>query len=134
MDTAKVKIGLGMRVELELLSHSDNVEKMTVDIVPDASADYSRGYLGEGTLLARAIKGHAVGDTIPYEMDDLVAVRILSVQRSPETSLAELAAERQSRYQKVVSEAEHTNAVNFASSFSGKWGDYDPDSLPKDRV
>jgi hypothetical protein len=27
---------------------------------------------------------------------------------------------------------EHTSAVVFASSFSGKWGDYDPDSLPKD--
>jgi hypothetical protein len=31
---------------------------------------------------------------------------------------------------KTVLEVENTTAMVFASSFSGKWGDYDPDSLP----
>jgi hypothetical protein len=34
--------------------------------------------------------------------------------------------------EKTKREVEHTSAVVFASSFSGKWGDYDPDSLPEE--
>ena len=37
---------------------------------------------------------------------------------------------RENRMKKTINEVEHTSAVVFASSFSGKWGDYDPDSLP----
>jgi hypothetical protein len=47
--------------------------------------------------------------------------------------LADLAAKRQTQFNKAVRDVERTNAINFASSFSGKWGDYDPDSLPKDQ-
>jgi hypothetical protein len=34
---------------------------------------------------------------------------------------------------KTLREVEDTNAMVFASSFSGKWGDYDPDSIPKEK-
>jgi hypothetical protein len=88
--------------------------------------------LSEGTPLAKALAGHIEGETMPYPMDELYAVRVLKVTQSCDTPLTDLAQERQEKYMKAVREAEHSNAVNFASSFSGKWGDYDPDSLPKD--
>jgi hypothetical protein len=31
----------------------------------------------------------------------------------------------------AVEQADRTNAMNFASSFSGKWGDYDPQGIEK---
>jgi hypothetical protein len=132
MDAAKRKVGTGMHVEIELLTGAGEAEQMAFDIVPDASADYGQGYLGESTPLAKAILGHAAGERLPYRMADVVAVRIVSVTQSQAAPLDELAAERQARFNKAVRAAERSNAVNFASSFSGKWGDYDPDSLPKD--
>ena len=132
MDTTKLKAGSGMHVEVELLSRSGENEMMVFDIVPESSADYARGYLSENTPLARAITGRLEGETIPYQMDELYAVHILKVMRSQDTPLTDLAEERQAKFTKAVRDAERTNAINFASSFSGKWGDYDPDSLPKD--
>jgi len=132
MSAVKLKAGSGMHVEIELLSRAGNNEEMAFDIVPDSSADYARGYLSEKTPLAKAITGHVEGETVPYQMDELYAVCISKVTQSQDTPLADLAEERQAKFTKAVREAERTNAVNFASSFSGKWGDYDPDSLPKD--
>lgn len=132
MDATKLKAGSGMHVEIELLSRSGDNEKMVFDIVPEPSADYARGYLSERTPLAKALVGHIEGETIQYQMDELYAVRILSVSQSQNASLTDLAEERQAKYAKAVRDAERISAVNFASSFSGKWGDYDPDSLPKD--
>lgn len=132
MDEVKVKAGVGRHVEVELLSHSGENEKMVFDIVPEPSADYARGYLSENSPLAKALTGHVEGETIPYTMDELYAVHILKVAESKETPLEDLAKDRQTKYAQAVRDAEHTQAVNFASSFSGKWGDYDPDSLPKE--
>lgn len=132
MNAVKLKAGLGMHVEVELMSRSGEADRMAFDIVPDSSADYARGYLSEATPLAKAIIGHTEGETLPYKMAELVAVRILKVSKSEGTNLDELAEERQAKYDQAVRDAERTNAVNFASSFSGKWGDYDPDSLPKE--
>ncbi|OGO64891.1 MAG: hypothetical protein A2030_03610 [Chloroflexi bacterium RBG_19FT_COMBO_50_10] len=132
MDGSKIKAGSGKHVEIELLSRTGNNEKMAFDIVPEQSADYARGYLSEGAPLAKALAGHLEGETVAYQMDELYAVRILQIRQSQEPPLADLAEERQAKYTQAIREAEHTNAVNFASSFSGKWGDYDPDSLPKE--
>jgi len=89
--------------------------------------------LSENAPLAKALTGHVQGETIPYAMDELYAVRILKVAASQGAPLEDLANERQAKYSQAVREAERINAVSFASSFSGKWGDYDPDSLPKDQ-
>jgi len=134
MDEIKIKAGPGKHVEIELLSRSGGHEPMAFDIVPEQSADYSRGFLSERTPLAKALIGHMEGETIPYAMDELYAVRILKVTASEDAPLEKLADERQAKYSQTVREVEHTIAVNFASSFSGKWGDYDPDSLPKDNT
>lgn len=126
---AKNKVGIGMQVEIELLSRNGNNENMVLIIVPDDSSDYEKGYLGASTPLANILSGREVGESIPYDRDDLYAVRIIRIEHGPDIPLADLASERQARYQKAVRDAERSNAINFASSFSGKWGDYDPDSL-----
>ena len=133
MQAARSKAGIGMRVEIELLSRTGDNEKMSFTIVPDESADYGSGYLGASTPLAKALTGKAEGETIPYELEELYAVRILRIEHNPEIQLADLAAKRLTRFNKAVRDAERSNAINFASSFSGKWGDYDPDSLPIDQ-
>lgn len=132
METPKLKVGPGTSIKIKLLSHSGENEEIALHIVPDASADYERGYLGESTPLAKAIKGHTAGETVAYKMEELYAVKIISVSRSSDTQVEELAEERQARYEKVIRQAERLNAINFASSYSGKWGDYDPGSLPED--
>jgi hypothetical protein len=64
--------------------------------------------------------------------DDVFAIEILSVSPSTKRPSESIQEKRLSTRNKVIREVEHTNAVIFASSFSGKWGDYDPDSLPSD--
>lgn len=134
MAESQAKAGLGMLVEIELLSRSGENERMAFVIVPEQSADYTRGFLSESTPLAKVLIGHTQGETLAYVMDELYAVRLLNVTQNPDTPLTDLAAERQAKYSQAVRDAEHAHAVTFAASFSGKWGDYDPDSLPKDNI
>jgi hypothetical protein len=123
-------ISIGSHVTLNLLDRIGNEERMEFDIVPDDSADYIHGFLGESTPIAKVLLGERASSVIPYLKEDILAIEILSVAPSiikPPKNTKEL---RQSMMDKAIREVEHTNAVVFASSFSGKWGDYDPDSLP----
>jgi hypothetical protein len=65
---------------------------------------------------------------VAYRQGDIQRVRILSVEpaQSRPSSRVE---ERQAALKKAQTEAERTNAEMFASSFSGKWGDYDPEGM-----
>jgi len=124
-----LKVALGTRVQVELLTEEGEAEALDVDIVPDESADYQQGFLGQGTPLALALIGQSAGDTIPYPLGDIVKARVLSVipsTRKPPKGLQERRAETT---RKAVEESDRTNAILFASSFSGKWGDYDPAGL-----
>ena len=123
-DPTKVKVGC--RVELELISSAGTPERLTVEIVPDKLADYDSGLLGESTPMARSLLGQAAGRTVPYRMGDLTAVRILSISLSQAKPDELAAARRQEAAQKAAQEVGRTNAMVFAASFSGKWGDYDP--------
>jgi hypothetical protein len=49
---------------------------------------------------------------------------VSSLMRSPADLSS--AARRQEVIDKAVSESDRTNALNFASSFSSKWGGYEP--------
>jgi hypothetical protein len=115
---------------LHLLDRTGNKERLEIDIVPDEAADFSQGFLGASTPLAKMLLGERAGCTIPYLKDDIFAIEILRVEPSIDKPPDHIQESRQSRMDKVKQEVEHTNAVIFASSFSGKWGDYDPDSLP----
>ncbi len=115
---------------LHLLDRMGSKELMEIDIVPDELADYIHGFLGESTPLAKVLLGERAGSVIPYLKDDLLAIEILSVTPSINKPAENTKEKRQAMMDKAIREVEHTNAVVFASSFSGKWGDYDPDSLP----
>jgi hypothetical protein len=125
-------ITVGCHVELYLVDRGGNKDRFNIDIVSDESADFPHGFLGESTPLANVLLGERAGTVIPYLKDDILAIEILSVTPSIIIPPNDAQEKRQSQLNKAIREVEHTNAVVFASSFSGKWGDYDPDSLPND--
>jgi hypothetical protein len=125
-------IHVGSRVGVVLRDREGNAERLTVIIVPADAADFSQGYLGENTPLAQALIGETAGSVIPYLKDDIDSVEVVEVS-TPDVQLPEdTAKKRQAALKKAMREVQDTSAMLFASSFSGKWGDYDPDSLPKD--
>jgi hypothetical protein len=134
MEKKKIEIKIGCHVELNLLDRSDQKDRLSIDIVPDGSADFSHGFLGESTPLAKVLLGESEGTVIPYLKDDIFAIEILSVSLSTSTPPVDASEKRQSKMSKALRDVEHMNAVVFASSFSGKWGDYDPDSIPIDEL
>jgi hypothetical protein len=122
----RLQARVGRRVQIVLIHEDGHEEPLTLDIVADAAADFEQGLLGAGTPLAKAIAGKHTGDVVAYHIGDLRSVHLLAVTRSP-TDLDHSAAERrQEIIDKAVSESDRTNALNFASSFSSKWGGYDP--------
>ena len=99
-------------------------------IVPDAGADFSRGLLGESTPLAQAILGQAAGSLLPYTAGDARSVHILAVEAPDAPPPTEAVARRRAEtLRQAVEQAQRTDAMIFASSFSGKWGDYDPKGI-----
>jgi hypothetical protein len=130
VDPHKTQIKVGCRVELNLLDRAGKIDRLSIDIVPDGLADFSHGFLAESTPMAKVLLGEREGTVIPYLKDDIFALEILSVSESTSTPPVDAQERRRSKMNKAIREVEHTNAVVFASSFSGKWGDYDPDSLP----
>lgn len=125
-------IAIGCHVELYLIDRAGKKDQLSVDIVPDESADFTQGFLGAGTPLARALMGERAGITIPYLKDDIYAIEVVSVTESTNKPPEDSIKKRKAKMDKTIQEVEHTSAVVFASSFSGKWGDYDPDSLPEE--
>ena len=134
MQLSKNPISVGCKVEVNLIDRGGNKNRLSFIIVPDESADFEHSFLGMSTPIARALLGERQGNTIPYLRDDILAIEILSVTQSTEKPPDDVKKKRQTRMNKAIREVEHTNAVVFASSFSGKWGDYDPNSLPKDEA
>jgi hypothetical protein len=132
MDQQKTIINIGCHVVLNLLDRTGKKDRLEIDIVADQSADFSQGFLGVSTPLAKVLLGEKAGNVIPYLKDDILAIEILEVSPSTVEPPDDIQEKRLAMMNKAIHEVEHTNAVVFASSFSGKWGDYDPDSLPKD--
>ena len=125
-------ISVGCQVELDLSDREGNKERLRVLIVPDEAADFAHGYLGQNTPLARVLSGEKAGVVIPYLKDDIYSIEVLSVTKSDVAPPKDAANRREASLKKAMREVENTNAIVFASSFSGKWGDYDPDSIPKE--
>ncbi len=126
MDT----VTLHSRVEVELIGQDKSRERLAFEVVPERAADLAAGRLGETTPLARAILGKPAGATIPYQIGDLVRVKILSVAApSSPTDTEAAAAEREARLDQARSQAELGNMISFALTFDSKWGDYDPEQV-----
>jgi hypothetical protein len=126
------RVGLRMRVQIELVSRSGESEPLEFIIVPEKDADFYSGYLSESTPMARAILGRAVGSAVPYTAGDGQEIRILSATPAGEENekeAAEAAARRKAAVDEARRQSDRTNAIIFASSFEGKWGGYDADSI-----
>ncbi len=78
------------------------------------------------TPLSTAIMGSSAGATLPYKVNDTLEVRIISVAPSQSAPPEGVQARRDEILRKAIDLSDRTNAMIFASSFSGKWGDYDP--------
>lgn len=126
-------ITIGCQVEVDLQDRSGNKERLKVVIVPDEAADFANGYLSENTPLAKILLGERAGNIIPYLKDDILSIEILAITKPTGKPTADAAEKRKAMIKKAIQEVENTNAMVFASSFSGIWGDYDPDSIPKDK-
>lgn len=124
-------VALGTHVEVELLSETGASEPLAFDIVPDAAADFTAGFLGAGTPLARAIMGRPTGVTLPYRMADSTAVRILAVTRSLRAADESVAEARQAATLEAVARAKTDDLVQLALTVNVKWGDYDPEPLER---
>jgi hypothetical protein len=116
---------VGSFVEVELVEKSGAAEKLTFTLVEDSQADFSAGFLGRGTPLARAILGRKAGETLPYLLGDLVQVRILAVQPKGQVQTENVTARRQATLRRAVSHSDYVNALIFAGSVNSKWGEYD---------
>lgn len=123
------KVEVGCYVEVELIDDRGQSEALAFDIVPEQAADFDAGRLGENTPLAHVILGEATGSLIPYSLGDIQSVRILQIQPGRTEALEDTAAQREASLQKALNAIARTDAAIFASSFSGKWGDYDPGGL-----
>ncbi len=133
MEPQGEEITTGCQVKVILRDWQAKEEHLEVLIVPDEAADYAHGFLGQNTPLAKALLGEKAGTVIPYLKDDIYSIEILSVTRSDTPPPKDAALKRQAALKQVQREVQDANAIVFASSFSGKWGDYDPDSIPKDK-
>lgn len=121
-------VEFGAWVEVELIDQTGHTERMSFTVVSEEAADLDSGLLSEQTPLAKAILGRPVGSSAPYSMGDIERVRIVRARRTPGTQCGDGAARRQAVLDKARADAERTNAAMFDSSYSGKWGDYQPES------
>lgn len=123
------QIGLGTHVEIDLIDGNGNAERIAFDLVPAKQADMSRGLLSADAPLGKAVRGKFVGALIPYAMGDIRQIRIVGVTAAAVNAPGDAEARRAEVLRKALDDAERTNAQMFATSFSGKWGDYDPDGI-----
>ena len=132
MEQQSEVITVGYKVDIDLIDRDGHRERLKFVIVPDESADFEHGYLGVSTPLAKAIIGERAGEVIPYLKDDILAIEILQVTKEAQLPTQSAAKRRAEGMKRALKNVQNTNAMLFASSFSGKWGDYDPDSIPTD--
>ena len=123
------QIGLGSHVEIDLIDAQGNAEPMAFDLVPAQRADMSRGLVSADAPLGKAVRGKFVDALIPYPRGDIRQIRIVSVAPAQMPTNVDAEARRSEVMKKALDDAERTNAQMFASSFSGKWGDYNPDGM-----
>lgn len=121
-----LRVGLGTRVEVELVDESGASERLAFDIVPDTLADFAHGFLGVGTLLAQAILGQPAESVVPYRVGDMAEARILSVTLDVRPPPDDVEAKRKAVIQQAIAQSERTSDMAFALAVGSKWGDYDP--------
>ena len=128
MDTPpSPSIALHSRVTVELVDSTGEAERYEFTLVTAKQADLKSGLLDENTPLGRALLGHRAGETVPYDIGDLRAVRILSVESGEADVSPEAALKRRAAVRKAAAQSEITSQMIFATASGSKWGDYDVD-------
>jgi hypothetical protein len=127
-----LKIYPGRHVELEIQYAGGEVERLSLDLVSDTAADFEQGFLGQSTPLAQAILGRAAGEVVAYRAGDALEVRILSVSAELSAKPTDLSERREETLRKALRDSDRTSTILFASSYNGKWGDYDSSSLQEE--
>jgi hypothetical protein len=126
---SELRVSPGTCVEINLLSRDGGREHLMFDLVPDEKANFQSGFLGASTPLAKAIMGEKAGVTVPYFIDELMGIEIVSVQESIRVPNENAARQRDTSIQNAKDQIEFTNALLFAASVNTKWGSYDADGL-----
>jgi len=128
MDTPpSPSIALHSRVTVELVDSTGEAERHEFTLVMAKQADLKSGLLDENTPLGRALLGRHAGETVPYMVGDLRAVRILSVESGEADVSPEAALKRRAAVRKAAAQSEITSQMIFATASGSKWGDYDVD-------
>ena len=120
-----LKVEAGMQVKVELVNRKGEGEILIFTLVEDEQADFSAGFLGSGTPLAKTILGHYPDSKLDYTAGDLAYVRILSVAPSDKIQTEDVIARRAAVMRKALKHSDYVNALIFATSVNSKWGDYD---------
>lgn len=120
-----LKVEIGRLVEVELINQSGESEILVFTLVKDDQADFSAGFLGSGTPLAKTILGHYPDSKLDYTAGDLQYVRIVSVEPSDKLPTEDVISRREAVLLKALRHADYVNALTFATSVNSKWGDYD---------
>ncbi len=128
-DRARKQIGVGSRVSVELVNANGTGEPYMFVLAPDEGADITADLISTESPLGQAVRGRFEGDVVPYAMGDVRSVRIIAVADAELTIDSDAAERRQAVLDEARRKAERTNAELFASSYSGKWGDYNTDEV-----
>jgi len=120
-------ISLNCRVQVDLVDSSGETERSEFTLVTGKQADFKTGLLDENTLLGRALVGHRAGETVPYQVGDLMEVRILAVENGDGPIPSEGAEKRRAAVRKAAAQSEITNQMIFSTASGSKWGDYEVD-------
>src|SRR5688572_15372691 len=123
-DNKRAQVGQDSHVVVELIDDQGNSERIEFDLVADNAADFTLGRLGVNTPLGKAIRGKFAGSTVNYTVGDIRQVRIIHVTPLQAPATDDATARRQAILDEARRKAERTNSDMFASSYSGKWGDY----------
>jgi len=126
------QVGIGVHVEVELIDADGNAERIEFDLVNKKAAAFDQGLLGADTPLGKAIRGKRVGSVVDYVMGDIRRVRVVKIAPAQVDAPEDATARRAALLEEARRKAERTNADMFASSFSGKWGDYSTDDVKDD--
>lgn len=126
-----LQVWKGRHVELELKYLDGGTEQLSLDVVSENEADFDNGFLGENTPLAKAILGKSAGVVLPYEIGDIVQIRILSISPELHAQPKDLSQRREETTRQAVQDSDLTSTIIYASSMGNKWGEMDPGKLNK---
>ncbi len=124
-----VQVGIGCHVVVELIGEQGDRELLEFDLVQESAADFALGLLSVESPLGVALRGRYEGDEVDYHRGDVRRVHIVSVGAAQQVNDNDAVSRRQQVLDEARRKAERTNAEMFASSFSGKWGDYNTDDM-----